>query len=162
MGYPAPMNPRDLVTDLLTIALLALYGVQVCPLFEALPGSTVVALLLSAVVLSRAGAILALRQWGKHQPVDERPRFVQRVAFGRAVATGLLLAAMEMLLFGFPVAASFKLLMGVLTLGTLSAMDARFEEELRVIEAVERGDQNLERMGPVPRRTSRATSRCRT
>lgn len=138
---------RDLALDALTVALLSVYGVQVCPLLDALAPVKVVALLLAAVGLARVGAQLVAHRFGRFKPADERPRFVQRVAFGRAIASGALLALFEQLVWGYPVAASFKLLMGVLTLGAFSALDARFEEELRIIAAVERGDASLERMG---------------
>lgn len=148
-GYNAPMPTflRKLLIDLATVGLLALYGVQVCPLLDSLAPMKVVVLILSAVGLARVGAALVAARAGDGVRVEERPRFVQRVAFGQAIATGALLILFEATVFGFPVAAGFKLLMGVLTLGVFSAMDARFEEELRIIEAVESGAASLERMG---------------
>lgn len=142
-----PLNSRAIFADLCTVLLLSIYGVQVCPLLEALAPWRVVTFILAAVGFSRLGANMVLARYQHTVNPGDRPRFVQRVAFGRSVAAGLLLGLFEMLAWGFPIGAGFKLLMGVMTLGLFIALDARFEDEARLMDEVERGQVHLDHMG---------------
>ncbi|MCK6520296.1 adenylate/guanylate cyclase domain-containing protein [Myxococcota bacterium] len=138
---------RALVFDALSVALLSLYGGEVCPLIEQLGPLHLGQLLIGVYALSQAIALpLGARLEAGLAP-EGWPEALARLTFYRTFAIGVLVTFGFTWGLGFPVESGLKMLIGAVTLGLISALDGRFYAEGKLIDAAERGELQIQDIG---------------
>ncbi len=146
---------RAVLSYVLAVAALTVYGVQVCPFLESLPGAT-----LAGVIFAGFALALALRFPLQNRLVLAAPptgRAGRQFALdlGLCLAAGLGVAVFDRLAFGFPWLSGVKLLVGCLVLGYFLGLDLALARERQVIlSALAEGGAYLppERFFPLTRR----------
>jgi len=130
MQSPSPCSKRARLHYLFTLAVIGIYGVQVCPFIESLT------ILQLAVPIVLVIAIQVLLRYSIVAPIIEKTDFKNQViqAFKYEWAlffiSGLLLTAYNSLVYDFPVGSGFKVLIGFMAIGFFVAIDLALEREL--------------------------------
>ena len=111
------MNKRALTHYLLSSAILALYGSQVCPFLESLPSMTLLGIMLSGFLVAY-GIRHLLYSGSLHQDLLEglSGRYF-KVDFLLFVAVGVVLTIYNFIHYRFPLLSGMKLMVGCVTLG---------------------------------------------
>ncbi len=146
---------RAVLHYLAAVAVLAVYGVQVCPFLDSL----------TPVQLSMPLGVVLLGQWAARRPlrarvVDAAPteyrarraRVLEVALFG---FFGTFLAVFNSLYFAFPLESGIKVVVGFLALGFFAAVDLGLECERELGRAMQRSGAGLEfepRYFPVSRK----------
>lgn len=130
---------REQLHHLLTLVIMPIYGIQVCPFIESLKPWQVVAPIFVALILQYAVRGPLLARLVAARPLEERAARAFWAELGLFCATALGLSVYNALLYGFPLVSGLKVLVGFTGLGFFAAVDMALEEEMRVADLVEAG-----------------------
>lgn len=127
------MAARHLVLYLLAVAIISVYGTEVCPFLDSM---TIVEL--SAVAVIGLLGALGLRALLAPRLLTRAPMFALAgrrfwVEFIALVGAGALAGASTMLGWGFPLGSAAKLVLGFTTLGLFTALALALDEEYLAI-----------------------------
>lgn len=125
---------RAQIHYLLTLLVIGIYGVQVCPFIESL---TVIQLAVPIVLIValqfvlRTLVIVPLVDQSNYKTQVKRAFKFEWALF---LFSGLLLTAYNSIFYDFPVVSGFKVLVGFLTVGFFVSIDLALEHELKLAE----------------------------
>lgn len=123
------MRTKILLNYVLVIAILTLYGAQVCPFLASLSTLQLGLLLVVGLGLQYVlhGKLVALIR--AKAPYPRQAPLVFATILGLFLGFGLLLAAFTTLAIGFPLPSGLKLTLGMAALGFFLAVDLTLDEE---------------------------------
>lgn len=126
------------------MAVLAIYGVQVCPYLESLTPAQLGAPLAGMLALQFLARRPLLARLVESAPFARRARRALVVEFGLFVTSALLLTVFNALVYDFPAASGLKLLVGFVALGVFIAVDLALELELALARRLQERGEGLE------------------
>ena len=135
---------RRLIHYGISMAIIPIYGTQVCPFVEeqslfwvVIPIMTVYALqyLIGIPLWKRVVAERALEKQVQSALILEMVLFI---------TAGVVLTIVNMVAFGFPIESGLKLIVGILGLGFFAAVDLALEAERHVAEKISHSDSEID------------------
>ncbi len=149
---------RALLADAVAVAVLGVYGTEICPYMEGLGVQACWGELGLAFLIAHGAWIAADRRWIARADLARRPRLVYGVTLARYVAVGLAMTLGNALFLGFPLGSGLKLVVGCVALGHFAGAELMLERQRAAIrEVVERGEPTafaVERPGSFATRVS--------
>jgi len=114
------------------MAIIPIYGIQVCPFIAGLPALWVA---IPIATLFVAQYVLGIPLW-KHlvaqQALDKQARTAFMLEAALFFSTGILLTLFNTIVFNFPLMSGLKMIVGIVGLGFFAAIDLSLEAERRV------------------------------
>jgi len=118
------------------MAIIPIYGIQVCPFIEGLPAFWIV---IPVVTLFVVQYLLGNRLWAhivSHQQLDKQVQKAFMLEMSLFISTGILLTFFNAIIFDFPLTSGLKIIVGIVGLGFFAAIDLALEAERSVAETV--------------------------
>lgn len=123
----------------LTLVVLPIYGIQVCPFIESLAPIQVAWPVALAVSVQFVAYKALFPRWVGRAPLEDRVGRAFWLQIALFAATAAFLMTFNAVVHGFPLVSGMKVLVGVMGLGFFAAVDLALDEEMRVADEVEAG-----------------------
>lgn len=127
---------RRVIHYAISLAIIPLYGIQVCPFIEGLPASLVITPVATLFILQYWLGIPLWKQLVSKRTLDKRVRAAFTLEMGLFLSTGILLTLFNTMTFDFPLTSGLKLIIGIAGLGFFAAIDLALETERNVSREV--------------------------
>ncbi len=127
---------RRIIHYAIAMAIIPIYGVQVCPFIEGLSPLWVVMPTVMLFVLQYGIGIPLWARFVKQQTLSKQVRLAFVLEMSLFVSAGILLALFNTLLYDFPLMSGFKIIVGFAGLGFFAAIDLALEAERSVADTV--------------------------
>ncbi|MBF0471333.1 MAG: HD domain-containing protein [Gammaproteobacteria bacterium] len=130
------LNRRVQLHYLLTVAIMAIYGIQVCPFIEGLSPLQLGTPLVLIVILQY---LLHRMLWGRGvvaQPLVRQSVAALRLQLLLFLFSGGVLTVSNALVYDFPLGSGLKMILGFIALGFFAALDIALACERQVAETV--------------------------
>lgn len=138
-----PNGMRVVAHYMAVVAVMAVYGVQVCPFVESLRPAELLPPLMVMVALQYMLRRELLRRYVVPVPYIQQVPRLFRIDALSFVISGALLAAHNTVVFGFPLTSGMKLMVGFATLGFFVSVDLALEWERRLVGHLESSGEQL-------------------
>jgi len=125
-----------------SVAVLGLYGGQVCPYIDSLDPFLWVATLAILFSLMFFASVTFYKYFADSIKNPNMPIWIFKTEYGMYVIAGFAITFINMSLFAFPFGSGMKILLGFLGLGFFTAADLSLESERRVMEKARRGESD--------------------
>jgi response regulator RpfG family c-di-GMP phosphodiesterase len=119
------------------MAVMPVYGIQVCPFIENLKPVEVVATIDGLLLLTLLARPALHARFVDLAPLAGQAQRVFVLELGLLAAAGLLLSAFNMVVHNFPLASGLKVLLGVMAMGFFASADLALERERVIANKVE-------------------------
>ncbi len=136
---------------LLTVVVLTVYGIEVCPFLEQLTPLDLAAILTGAFVISGVIRYFIFKYLQRNRPGEQCPADLEqpwnylRIDLGLWLLAGLLVMVWNFSMYDFPVVSGLKVVLGCLTLGIFSATYLALDVEGELIRYLAK-EGNLEEL----------------
>ena len=128
----------------IAMAILPIYGIQVCPFIERLSAFWVVIPIVVLFVIQYALGRLLWPHFVTSRALALQIRSVFILEMALFVSAGILLALFNSLVFDFPLISGLKVIVGFIALGFFAATDLALESERRVAGLVVASGNNID------------------
>jgi len=116
----------------LAIAIMVVYGVQVCPFLESLTPLQLAGPLVAGLALQGLARRPARKIWVLDAPFELRARRALTVDMSLFLVAGMGVTAYNTIVYGFPIGSGLKVILGFMTLGFFIAIDLALEMERKM------------------------------
>lgn len=130
------MDRRAFAHYVLSAAILAVYGGQVCPFLDSLSPITLLGTLLSGFLIAYGVRYRVFKGWMQANLRPGMPGRRFRTEFLLFVAVGAVITIFHSAYYGFPLGSGLKLMIGCITLGFFASIDLVLDQEYVLVKSL--------------------------